>query len=218
MAIKPAARVLPRVGEDLPEQSPSLVDEARIADVAITGDYSGVQIKLAEVAGCRIERAQLTSGRLFRSHLVDCIAVACDFSGLVLDDCSIRRVEFRSCRFSGLQAQHSRFEDVAFFDCKVDGANFRMTKWESVEFRQCDLVDADFYGSTLPGSRFEGCDLSGTQFSKADLTGARLHGSTLDRIHGADSLRGVIIGSDQVIPVALAVFGTFKIVVDDELS
>jgi uncharacterized protein YjbI with pentapeptide repeats len=217
MAIKPAARVFPRVAEDLPEESPSLVDEARIADVAITGDYSGVEIKLAEVAGCRIERAQLTSGRLFRSHLVDCIAVACDFSGLVLDDCSIRRVEFRGCRFSGIQAQHSRFEDVAFFDCKVDGANFRMTKWESVEFRHCDLVDTDFYGSTLPGSRFESCDLTGAQFSKADLTGTRLHGSTLDRIGGADSLRGVIIGSDQVVPVALAVFGTLTIVVDDEL-
>ncbi len=217
MTRKTAARVLPRVAEDLPKESPLLVDEVRIVDIAITGDFSGAEIKLAEVIGCRLERAQLTSGRFTRSQLVDCIAVACDFSGVVLDDCSIRRVEFRGCRFSGLQAQHSRFEDVGFFDCKVDGANFRMTQWESAEFRHCDLMDTDFYGSTLPGSRFDSCNLTGVQLSKADLIGTRLHGSTLERIHGADSLHGVIIGSDQVIPVALAVFGTLNIVVDDEL-
>ena len=189
MATKAAVRVLPRIAKDLPSESPSLADEARIAEVAIAGDYSGVDIKVAEITGCRFERVQLTSGRFTRSQLTDCVAVGCDFSGVVLEDCSIRRVEFRGCRFSGLQAQHSQFDDVGFFDCKVDGANFRMTKWKAAEFQNCDLVDADFYGSTLPGSRFENCDLSGVQLSKADLSGTRLHGSTLERIQGSDSLR-----------------------------
>jgi hypothetical protein len=89
---------------------------------------------------------------------------------------------------------------------------------ESAEFRSCSLAEADFYEASLPGSRFQSCDLTAVQLSKADLTGTRLHGSTLERIHGADSLRGVIIGSDQVIPAALAVFGTLNIVVDDELN
>ena len=80
------------------------------------------------------------------------------------------------------------------------------------------LAEADFYEASLPGSRFQSCDLTATQLSKADLTGTRLHGSTLERIHGADGLRGVIIGSDQVVPAALAVFGTLNIVVDDELD
>jgi len=100
----------------------------------------------------------------------------------------------------------------------VDGANFRMTKWESAEFWNCSLAEADFYEASLPGSRFQSCDLTGVQLSKTDLTGTRLHGSTLEGIHGADNLRGVTIGSDQMIPAALAVFGALNILVDDELS
>jgi len=205
------------VAKDLPTDHPLLVDEARIVDISITEDYSGVAVELVEISGCRLYGTHLTSSRLQSVHLVDSVVVASDFSGAVLDDCSIRRVEFRGCRFSGIQAQHSRFEDVGFFDCKIDGANFRMTKWKSAEFRECDLTDADFYGATLPGSRFEKCDLSGLQISSADLTGSRLHASTLERIQGPQGLRGVVIGSDQVLPVALAVFGTLGIVVDDEV-
>ena len=59
MATKAAVRVLPRIAKDLPSESPSLADEARIAEVAITGDYSGVDIKVAEIEGCRLERVQL---------------------------------------------------------------------------------------------------------------------------------------------------------------
>ena len=115
-----------------------------------------------------------------------------------------------------MQAQHSLFKDVAFFDCKMDGANLKMTEWEAAELQNCALVDADFYEASLPGCRLEGCDLSGVQLSKADLTGVSLRGSVLERIQGAESLRGVTIGSDQVIPTALVVFGALNIVVDDD--
>jgi uncharacterized protein YjbI with pentapeptide repeats len=215
MPSKSAARVVPVVADGLPAESPPLVDEVRITDVTLTGEYSNAQVELVEVASCRIERAQLTGSRLTRCSLVDCLGIASDFSGVILEDCSIRRVEFHECRFSGLEAQHSHFEDVAYFDCKIDRANFRMTEWKAAEFHDCELLDADFYGSSLPGSRFQGCDLSGAQLSKADLSRSQLNGSKLDRIQGAEGLRGVIIGSDQVIPAALAVFGSLNIVVDD---
>jgi uncharacterized protein YjbI with pentapeptide repeats len=216
MATNSAARALPRVAEDLPTESPVLADEAQIIDVAVTGDYVGLQVELVEIASCRVERARLTGSRLTRCTFVDCVAIASDFSGVVLEDCSLRRVEFHECRLSGLQAQQSHFDDVAFFGCKIDKANFRMTEWKSAEFHDCELVEADFYQSSLPGSRFQSCDLSGAELSKADLSRSQLNGSKLERIQGAEGLRGVIIGSDQVIPVALAVFGTLNITVDDE--
>jgi uncharacterized protein YjbI with pentapeptide repeats len=91
-----------------------------------------------------------------------------------------------------------------------------MTKWKSAEFHDCELIEADFYESSLPSSRFRNCDLSGAQLSKANLSGSQLNGSRLDGIQGAEGLRGVMIGSDQVIPVALAVFGELHIAVNDE--
>ena len=80
----------------------------------------------------------------------------------------------------------------------------------------CELVDADFYGASLPGSRFYGCDLNGVELSKSDLAGSRLHHSRFERLRGAEALRSVTIGSDQIIPTALAVFAAFDIHVSDD--
>jgi len=90
-----------------------------------------------------------------------------------------------------------------------------MTRWERAEFDGCELVEADLYGADMPGCRFVRCDLSGAQVSKSNLSGTRFTQSRLDRISGADALQGITIGSDQIVPVALALFTARAIVVDD---
>src|SRR5580700_2216336 len=157
MAEKAFARVGPRVPGDLTTPVPSLLDEVQLAEMAIVGDFSGVDAALIEAISSRFDGVQLTGSRLARCRLTDCMVTACDFSGAVLEDSSFRRVEFHGCRLSGVQAQHSLFKDVAFFDCKMDGANLKMTEWETAELQNCDLVDADFYEASLPGCRLEGC-------------------------------------------------------------
>jgi hypothetical protein len=54
------------------------------------------------------------------------------------------------------------------------------------------------------------------ELSRSDLTGSRLQRSSLDRIRGAGSLRGATIGSDQVLPAAVALFGALGITVQDD--
>ena len=125
------------------------------------------------------------------------------------------RVEFRSCRLSGLQAPTGTFSDVGFVDSKLDGGNCRMTTWTRAELIDSDLSDSDFSSAALPGSHVLRCNLTAAQFSKSDLTGSRIVGSKVDGLRGAESLRGVTIGSDEVIPVALAIFGALGIAVDD---
>ncbi len=82
---------------------------------------------------------------------------------------------------------------------------------ERAELRDCNLAGSDFYAAKLPGSQILGCDLSRADLSKADLTGTRMQRSDLTDLRGGDSLRGVTISSDQVIPAALAVFASMKI-------
>lgn len=105
---------------------------------------------------------------------------------------------------------------MAFFDCKLDGANFRMTTWERAEFHDCDLAAGDFYGAKLPASRFLGCDLRRVELSKSVLAGSRLQRSRIEQVRGADCLRGVSIGSDQIVPVALAVFSSLGVTIEDD--
>jgi uncharacterized protein YjbI with pentapeptide repeats len=208
-------RVLPRLAAGLRSQALDLCDEAELIGLALSGDASGAAVADVEVLECSLGGVRLTGASFERSRLADCVVTDADLSGVVLDDCSLQRVEFRSCRLSGLQAAGCRFADVGFVDCRLDGANFRMSAWERADFAGCDLADADFYDAGLSDARLLRCDLSRVQLSKARLDGADLRGSTLADVQGADSLRNVTIGTDQVIPMALAVFGALGVVVDD---
>ena len=96
----------------------------------------------------------------------------------------------------------------------MNDANFRMSSWERTEFESCDLGGVDFYSASLPASRFDGCTLTGARLSKSTLTGSRFERSSLEGLQGAGSLRGVTISSDQVLPVALALFAELAIVVE----
>jgi uncharacterized protein YjbI with pentapeptide repeats len=212
----PELRRPPRVAdEELPDQW-ELADEDDLLGVALTCDFAGGEYSDIVLRECRVATARFTGSRFVRAGLFDCVVGDSDFSGATWEHCHFERVEFRHCRLSGLQAQSSQFKDVGFIDCKIDGGNFRMTTWERGELLDSHLVESDFYGARLPASRIRGCDLTNTELSKCDLTGSYLHGSRLDGIRGGDSLRGVTIGHDQIIPAALALFGAIGVSVDDD--
>jgi uncharacterized protein YjbI with pentapeptide repeats len=216
MARKEEERRAPRVDDDLLTECGAVDDEAEVTDAMVQGDFAGSELHLVAFRQCRVESATFTASRLTRAAFVDCVVVDSDLSGVLLEDGRLERVEFLRCRLSGLQAPKSQFTDVAFVDCKADAAAFRMTTWERAEFRDCNLVESDFYGAKLPGSRIQGCDLTRADFSKADLTRSRLQRSNLTDLRGGDALRGVTLGSDQLIPAALALFAVMKIHIDDE--
>jgi uncharacterized protein YjbI with pentapeptide repeats len=90
-----------------------------------------------------------------------------------------------------------------------------MSTWERCWFDGVDLTGADFTGADLTGAGLVGCRLVDVELSKATLQGARLHGSVLDAVRGGDSLRGTVIGSDQIVPVAVPLFAALGITVDD---
>jgi uncharacterized protein YjbI with pentapeptide repeats len=215
MKSKDTSRRVPRIDDKALTTWSTLEDEDELVDVVLDGDFSGVDLSHIALQQARLGGVTFTGTRLVRTTFIDCVIFDSEFSGAVFEECRFERVEFRRCRMSGLQAQGSRFTDVAMVDCKLDGANFRMTAWERAELRDCNLADADFYSAQLPGSIVQGCDLTNVELSKCGLAGSRLHGSRFEAVRGADALRGVVIGSDQLIPTALAVFGALGIRVED---
>jgi uncharacterized protein YjbI with pentapeptide repeats len=206
----------PRLDDELAAEVAELDDEADVMDAVVRGDFGGSELELVSLRQCRIEGAMFLGTRLLRASVVDCVIDDCHLSGALLEECQLERVEFRRCRISGIQAPWSRFTDVAFVDCKADAASFRMTTWDRAEFRDCNLADSDFYGAKLPGSRFERCDLVKADLSNADLTGSRFQRSNLTDVRGGESLRGVTMSSDQMLPAALAVFASMKIRIEDD--
>lgn len=216
MSRKDPERRLPRLDDDVVAEDVLFADEADIAGAVIRGDFAGSEFHFVALRECRVDGAAFTGSQLIRATFVDCLFVDSDLSGARFEDCRFERVELRNCRLSGIQAPSTHFTDVALIDCKADAASFRMTVWERAELRDCNLVGSDFYSAKLPESQILGCDLSQADLSKSDLTGTRMQRSNLTDLRGGDSLRGVTIGSDQVIPAALAVFASMKIRIDDD--
>lgn len=219
MADKTWQRSAPKLADALPESTVELVDDMEVSDATILGDVTTVDddADSVEFVGCRFVRARLTGLTLRRARFVDCVFDACELSGLTIEEARLNRVEFHDSRLLGLQAPDVKASDIAFVDCRLDAANFRMTTWERLELERCVLVDADFLSAKLPNARLHACDLTRAQLAKADLRGASLRDSTIDDLQGAEGLRRVTITSDQIVPLALAVFHGMSIsIVDDE--
>ena len=187
-------------------------DQVRV----VRSDLSGCVADQVEIAACELRGVLFTGSELERLRLVDVVATDCEFSGTITHQASMVRVEFRNCRMSGLVASDSRLSSVQFIDCKLDDANFRFATGDQIVFDRCSLAGADFYEATLTASAFDSCDLTRAQFSKATVRGVRLAGSRLEGLRGAIAMSGVVLGSDQVLPMALSVFSDLGIVIEHE--
>ena len=208
----------PRLPAELtPLADPSLDDGTDWEGLDITGEVGGPhEVDFVEIAASRLAHVRLTGRHFDHLRLVDVLIEDCELSAVTLTAAHLTRVEFRRCRLSGLVGSTLEAHHIRFTECKADESTFRMTSWKAAEFRDVDLRNADFHASTFRGVRFLGCNLSGADMSKASTAGTALHGSTVENIRGADSLRGAVIGSDQVLPLAFPVFAALGIVVDDD--
>lgn len=195
---------------------PDLVDGMEWAGVDVTGELAGeAEVDSVNVVASRLANLRFTGRRIDGLHMVDVLVEDCELSGVTLPAAYLRRVEFRRCRMSGLSAPNLRAHHVRFTDCRADGVSFRMSAWVTCELSEVNLRAVDFSGSKLSGVHLLGCDLTGADFTKATTSSLALHGSTLEDIKGAANLRGAI-GSDQMLTLALRVFASLGIVVDDD--
>ena len=170
---------------------------------------------------CQITASRLTGVRFTGAdhhhlRLIDVVLDDCEFSGAVLSEATFVRVEFNRCRMSGLVASGLHAQEVTWSGCKLDGVNYRAAQMEHCRWNECLMAEADFYAAKLTAVSLYGCDLTGAEFSKARCDVVNLHGSTLERIGGADALRGSCIGSNQIVALALPLFAAVGIRVDDD--
>ena len=187
-------------------------EDERVADL----DLAGQEADGLRLTRCELHRVVLTGAQLRGLALVDVLLVDCELSGAFLHEASLRRVELRNCRMTGVVLSQSTLSQVRFVECKLDDANLRLLRAEHTVMSDCSLVDADFYDASLAESALDGCDLRGSEFSKAVVQGLRLGRSRLDGVRGASSMGGVVVESDQVLPLALSLFGDLRIEIHDD--
>ena len=186
------------------------VDAAHIEGAAVGAEIDQLVLRDTSLAGCR-----LTGTTLSGLELVDVVLSDCDLSGATLAGAALRRVTFERCRLSGLVANDLTAADVTWRDCRADEAWLRSVRLEHCDLVDCELTASDWYGARVERSRLLRCRLDDSELSTAELRDVALHGSSLAGVRGA-ALRDVVIGSDQVVEVAVALFATLGIAVDDD--
>jgi uncharacterized protein YjbI with pentapeptide repeats len=210
----------------LPPEPPAQAGLGDHSEIASDGAWEDEQVFDTDLAGqvadrlrltrCELHRVTLTGAQLRGVALTDVLAVDCELSGAFLHDAVLRRVELRSCRMAGVVLSQSTLNHVRLLECKLDEANLRLVQADHVEMSDCSLVEADFYEAVLTKSALEGCDLRGSDFSKASVRGLRLGRSKLEGVRGAMSMGGVVVEGDQVLPLALSLFGDLAIEIESD--
>jgi hypothetical protein len=99
----------------------------------------------------------------------------------------------------------------------MDEAWLRSAVLDHCAFEDCDLTGADLLGARLTDVRFVGCRLDGVEFASVWTEGTvALHGSTFEGASGLSDLRGLVIGHDQVLPMALPILAAHGVRIDDD--
>lgn len=213
----PSVRQAPRLDGELTERVSDdlgpfdLLEDVEWANAAPERGVVGVEITRARLDGIR-----LTGLELVDLQLLDVVLDDCELSGTTLAGARWERVVFTRCRMSGLVAAELRATDVRLEGCKVDQAWLRASTLDRCEVVDCDLRGADLYGTRISRTAFRRCDLTEVDVTESDFDQVSLHGSSVDRLKGAHSLHGLVIGSDQLVPLALPILHERRIVVDDE--
>ena len=158
----------------------------------------------------------LVGADLYKLRMSGTTLTACELSGASLAQADVWRVDVRDCRMSGAVLDGARLRDVTFTGCKLDTASLRSVKAERVTFTDCVLREADLTDGTWSDSAFLDCDLSGTIVERARVAGTRFTGSSVDRVVGADSLRGIVIAPDQALNLGLRVLDAMGVTTEDD--
>jgi len=192
-----------------------LEDDDVLEAVLWTGAGPG-SIGELQVSASRLSGVRLTGGEVEDLTLLDTVVEGCELSGAVVSAIRCERVAFTDCRMSGVVLTDLRARHVSFSNCQLDGAWLR-----SATFDHCELVDCQLTGAQLFGARFSDSRLVRCRLDEADLTDVEadelaLHGSSLVGTKGLDSLRKLVIATDQVVDVALPLLAARSILVDDD--
>jgi uncharacterized protein YjbI with pentapeptide repeats len=209
--------VSPRLPADLASHPDlRLTEDSDLYRLIIQGDFSEANLAQMTVEESHVLRSAFVGADLGRLRLVDVVVEESDFSGSDMNEASFTRVIFRDCRMSGAVMAHAQLQDVTVSESKLDGVNLRSCRGDRVVFDHVNLQKGDFYGADLKSAGFFDCDMSETDVSRAVLPRARFHGSLLSDIKGGEYLRGIVIDSSQVLPLATRVFSALDIRVEDE--
>ena len=189
----------------------------RLDSAPVDGSLSGQQFEQIALQACDLSGRDARDLRLDNVRLHETDLSELEARGFTLRDGVVTngtwsniqaiegafvRVEAVGVRATGANFSEATLSDVLFSNCRLDLALFRFAKLDRVVFDGCRIEDADFYGATFTSVVFEHCFLTNADFDRATFRRCEVRGGDLSGLRGVESLRGVRMGSPEVMQIA----------------
>jgi uncharacterized protein YjbI with pentapeptide repeats len=191
----------------LPELTPFGGDR-----LAVGGDHDAADFVDLDLAGqdasdarfleCRLLRCCLDGASLRRARIVESLLADINATSLDLSDSTWRDAEITGGRLGAVAGPRATWTNVRLRGTKLGFVDLAGARLEDVLFERCEIGSLDVRSARLHDVAFVDCTVdeltvAGAELSRVDLSGARLRS-----LVGVESLRGAIIGADQLIDLA----------------
>jgi uncharacterized protein YjbI with pentapeptide repeats len=165
-------------------------------------DLSGQAARGARFVECRFERCNLDGAQLARIRLLDSALVEVQGASLDLADSTWRGTTLEGARLGAVALTGASWTDVTVTGCKLGYVNLADARLEDVTFSACEIGTLDLRMAQARDVSFTGCTIEELNVSGATLADVDLSGARLRSLVGVESLRGAIIGRDQLTDLA----------------
>jgi uncharacterized protein YjbI with pentapeptide repeats len=165
-----------------------------------------IHVQESELRGLTLGEGVVTELRLSDVRLN-----GCDLSNVRARRGAIRRVVLADSRLVGFSLSEGKVDDLRVVGGTMMLCSFAHSTLRRVAFEDVNLREASFLETQLTSVSFTGCDLTGVDFRGARLKECAIRGSSLDRVVGVESLRGLtmpwgdLVGSVGALAAALGI-------------
>ncbi len=173
-------------------------DGVRFADL----DLSAQDGRDARFVECRFEQCNLDGAQLARVRLLDTALVEVHGASLDLADSTWRGTTLEDARLGAVILTGASWTDVTLRGSKLGFVNLADAHLDEVTFTGCEIGTLDLRLARATTVSFADCTIDELNVSGATLADVDLSGARLRSLVGVESLRGAIVGRDQLNDLA----------------
>jgi uncharacterized protein YjbI with pentapeptide repeats len=178
-------------------------------------DLAGQQALDARFVECRLERCNFDGAHLARVRLLDSVLAEIHGASLDLADSTWRGTTLETARLGAAILTGASWTDVRVTGCKLGFVNLADAHLDGVTFRACEIGALDLRLARAQSVSFADCTIDELNVSGASLAEVDLSGARLRSLVGVESLRGAIVGRDQLTDLAPLLASQLGITVRD---
>ena len=165
-------------------------------------DFTGQDAADARILACRLQRCCLEGLSLRRARILDSLLREVHGAGVDLADSTWRGSHLARARFGAMTLAGATWNGVRVRDSKLGFVNLAGARLEDVAFEGCEIGGLDARAAQLRSVTFAGCTIDEVNVTEATLSKVDLSGARLRSLVGVESLRGAIVGHQQLLDLA----------------